>query len=226
MKFNKTVLTWPTIIGLSLPLIGMPLWNIISRQYLRSMDRFTRATIGSFVTVGLAIGVVAVVAWWEKKPLTEMGLHRQTPRKIIFALSSSIVIAVGGTFLSLAIIKVFALPMPSLMPEILKIFPVWLSVWIVVSGSIAEEILYRGFVIERIGQLTGSIWIGATITFLWFTLLHLPLGWVYTLSIVAPVSLLITILYAWRRDLFATIIAHFVFNAPLIVLSLLPLLER
>jgi membrane protease YdiL (CAAX protease family) len=204
----------------------MPLWNFITRIFLRSMDRFVRATIGSLVTVGLAIGVIAVVVWWEKKPLSEMGLHRQTPRKIIFALSSSIVIAVGGTLLSLGIIKVFNLPMPTLMPEILSVFPVGLSIWLVVSGSIAEEILYRGFVIERIGQLTGNIWVGALITFIWFTLLHLPLGWVYTLSIVAPVSLMITILYAWRRDLFATIIVHFVFNAPLIVLSLIPLLEK
>ncbi len=225
MKIEKKYLTWPTIVGLSLPMIGMPLWSIISRLFLRSMDRDSRAILGSLITVGLAVGVVAVVTLWEKNPLSAIGLRRQTPRSIIFALSSSIVIAVGGTLLSFAIIKVFSLPMPKTMPEFLRVFPVWLSIWLVVSGSIAEEILYRGFVIERLGQITGNIWFGGLITLLWFNLLHLPLGWVYTISIVFPVSLLITILYIWRRDLFATIVAHFVFNAPLIVLSLLPLLE-
>lgn len=224
IKIDKSACTWSTIVGLSLPMIGMPLWSLISKFFLRSMDRNLRALIGSLVTFGLAFGVIAVVKWWEKKPLSEMGLHRQTRRSIIIALASSIVIAIGGTLLSLAIIKGFSIPMPKTMPEVLSVFPIWLSIWIVVSGSIAEEILYRGFVIERIGQITGSIRLGALITLIWFTLLHLPLGWTYTLTIVFPVSLLITLLYVWRRDLIATIIVHFVFNAPLIVLSLLPLL--
>ncbi|MCP5095860.1 MAG: hypothetical protein GY943_09925, partial [Chloroflexi bacterium] len=158
MKIDKTVLTRPTIVGLSIPLVGIPLWGFISRNFLGSIDHFVRAAIGSLVTVGLAIGVILVVAVWEKKPLSEMGIRRITVRSLNVALASSAVIAVGGTLLSLGLIKLFNLPMPTTMPEILNIFPLWLSIWIVVSGSVAEEILYRGFVIERIGQLTGNIW--------------------------------------------------------------------
>ena len=184
LHLNKTQLTPSTLVGLSIPLIGVPFWGFISRNFLRDMDHFVRALMGSLVTVGLAIGVILVVIVWEKKPWREMGLRRITVRSLNIALASSAVIAVGGTLLSLGIIKLFNLPMPTTMPEILNIFPIWFSIWIVVSGSIAEEILYRGFVIERIGQLTGNIWIGGGITLVWFTLLHLPLGWVYSLTIV------------------------------------------
>ncbi|MFC1878565.1 CPBP family intramembrane glutamic endopeptidase [Chloroflexota bacterium] len=225
MKFDKTLLTAPTLVGLSLPLIGMPVWNLVAGLLLREMDRFARAVLGSSITVGLALGVIAVVLWWEKKPATQLGWRPQTRRTIIFALSASIVIAVGGTLISLLIIKLFSLPMPVSMAENLSVFPVWFSVWLVLSGSIAEEVLYRGFVIERLGQLSGNIWTGALITLVWFNLLHLPLGLVYTLSIVLPTSILITLLYVWRRDLVATIIVHFVFNAPLIVISLIPFLQ-
>jgi membrane protease YdiL (CAAX protease family) len=224
MKIDKTVLTRSTVVGLALPLVGMPVWYLVAGTLLESMERLQRAALGSAITVALALGVIAVVVWWEKKPLTEMGIRRQSRRSIIIALSASIVIAVGGTLLGFGIIKIFALPMPKFMPEILSAFPVWFSIWLVVSGSIAEEVLYRGFVIERLGQLTGSVWVGAGITLLWFTLMHLPLGIVYTASIVLPNSILITLLYIWRRDLVATIIVHFVFNAPLIAWSLIKLI--
>ena len=226
MKFNKTVLSPSTLVGLSFPLLGMPLWNFIAGTWLQSMDRFQRAALGSLITVGLALGVVAVVVWWEKKPLSELGLHRQTRRKIIVALAASIVIAVGGTLISLLILKVFALPAPTLITERIAIFPLWFSVWLVGSSSVAEEVLYRGFVIERLGQTTGNICLGALITLIWFTFLHLPLGVVYTLTIVLPGSILVTALYVWRRDLIATIVVHLVFNAPIIVLSLLPILAN
>ena len=171
IKFDKTVLSQQTIVALSLPLIGMPLWDITSRFFLRSMDRNVRATFGSLVTRGLALGVLAIVVLWEKKPLTECGIRSQSPRSIIIALSSSIMVAIVETLLSLLIIKVFVLPTPTMMFKVLSVFPVCLSIWLVASGSVAVEILYRGFVIERIGKLTGNIWIGAIITLTWFTCL-------------------------------------------------------
>ena len=79
----------------------------------------------------------------------------------------------------------------------------------------------RGFVLERLRQVTGSIWMAGLITMIWFTLLHLPLGLTYTLLIVLPSSIMITLLYIWRRDLIATIIVHLVFNAPIAAASLL-----
>ena len=103
----------------------------------------------------------------------------------------------------------------------IKSFPVWLGLWIFLSSSIAEEFLYRGFVLERLGQVCGNIWIGGLITLIWFTAMHLPLGLVYSLTIVLPATIMITALYIWRRDLVANIIVHLVFNAPIAAAAIL-----
>lgn len=222
MKFDKSQWTLPTVVGLAIPLLVMPLWNVVAGAWLfKVLDRGSAAFIGTLITTGLGFAIFAIVKWWEKKPLTEMGLRPQTPRTVIVALLACIVIPVVGTLMSLLILRVFNLSMPATQAtENIRFFPVWLAVWIVVSSSIAEEFLYRGFPIERLGQLTGHIWWGGLITLVWFTLMHLPLGWTYTLSIVFPTSALVTLLYIWRRDLVANIAVHFVFNAPLIVASL------
>lgn len=222
MQINKRVFTPSTWVGLAIPLIGLPVWNLIAGSFLRPvMERNNITFLSTLITVGMALGVVAVVLWWEKKPLSALGIHRQTPRSIIFALSASIIIAIAGTLISLGLIKALNIPMPELVTEKIKAFPVWLALWIVLSSSIAEEFLYRGFVLERIGQVCGNIWIGGLITLVWFTAMHLPLGWLYTLTIVLPTSILITILYIWRRDLIANIMVHLVFNAPIAAAAIL-----
>jgi membrane protease YdiL (CAAX protease family) len=217
-KPHRLPSTW---IGLALPLLGMPLSYWITANFLQAMERNQRTLLSSLITFGLAAGVVAVVLLWEKQPLSTLGIHSQTPRSIIIALSASIVIAVGGTLISLGLFKLFNQPMPTLNSERITGFPLWLGLWIVISSSIAEEVLYRGFVLERLGQVTGSIWMGGLITLIWFTLLHLPLGLTYTLMIVLPSSIMITLLYIWRRDLITTIIVHLVFNAPIAAASIL-----
>ena len=226
LSINKT-LARSTLVGLALPLLGMPLWNILSSAYLKPvLERNTLSLLGSLITAGMALAIIAIVVWGEKKPLSSMGLHRQTPRSIIIALLASIIISVGGTLISLALIKVSGLAMPTLLTEKIKDFPIWLAIWIVLSSSIAEEILYRGFLIERLGQLTGNIWTGGLITLIWFTAMHLPLGVAYCLAIVLPTSALITALYIWRRDLIATIITHLVMNAPIALAAILFALAR
>ena len=219
---DKSVLTPSTLVGLGLPLIGMPLWSwIASLELLQAMDRNQRTFLGSLVTVGMALGVIAVVLWWEKKPLSALGIRRQTPRTIIFALSASIVISLVATLISLGLIRLLGAPMPTLTTERIKDFPLWLAVWIVVSSSVAEEVLYRGYVLERLGQLTGSIWWGGLITMVWFAALHLPLGLDYTLTIVLPGSIILTLLYIWRRDLITLIITHFIINSPILAAAIL-----
>jgi uncharacterized protein len=222
LQWERTALPASTLVGLALPLIGMPAWNFLAGFVLKGvMERNDISFLGSLVTTGMALGVMAVVLWWEKKPLSALGFRPQTPRTIIIALSASIVIAVGSTLISLLLIQGLKLPMPPLMTDRIQSFPVWLGAWIVISSSVAEEVLFRGFVLERLGQVTGSIWWGALITLAWFTALHLPLGVAYSLTIVLPAALLLTGLYLWRRDLVATIIAHFVMNAPILAAVIL-----
>jgi membrane protease YdiL (CAAX protease family) len=88
--------------------------------------------------------------------------------------------------------------------------PVWYLVLAVVVGGVAEEILYRGYAIERIATLTGSLWLAGTIPVVVFAAAHVPM-WGLGPALSTLVSgAIFTVFYLWQRDLAACIVAHVV----------------
>ncbi len=91
--------------------------------------------------------------------------------------------------------------------------PLGLETGAVVVGGSVEELLYRGYALERIARLTGSTWTAAVVTVLAFGAAHVPFwGGVFSLSTVLAGTIL-TLFYVWRRDLWSTIVAHVVTDA-------------
>jgi uncharacterized protein len=66
-------------------------------------------------------------------------------------------------------------------------------------------VLYRGYALERLTTIWRSKWAAAAVTVALFILAHLPvIGFAFLLP-VAVVSVLVTLLYLWKRDL---MVAH------------------
>ncbi len=101
----------------------------------------------------------------------------------------------------------------------------WPIGWrIVVAGAagIVEEILYRGYAIERLTLLTKRRGLAALIALAAFALAHVPFwGWA---GIAVPLlgGAFFTLLYLWRRDLITCIVAHSTID--LIGVAILPAL--
>jgi membrane protease YdiL (CAAX protease family) len=71
-----------------------------------------------------------------------------------------------------------------------------------------EELLYRAYAIERITDLTGSRWLAAAISIFAFTMAHVPM-WGFGPALTTAVSGgVLTLVYLWRPDVTALIIAH------------------
>lgn len=84
---------------------------------------------------------------------------------------------------------------------------------ILVRAAVTEEILFRGYGIERLTALTGSRTVGIVLPGLIFAVCHASAwGAPYVLAVL-PVTAVLTLLYVWRRDLAANIIAHFLVDA-------------
>ncbi|WP_165390217.1 CPBP family intramembrane glutamic endopeptidase [Thalassococcus sp. S3] len=86
--------------------------------------------------------------------------------------------------------------------------PVWyllLTILIVAGG---EEWLYRCYAIERLTDLTGSIWLAGMISLAVFVVVHYPLwGLGPTLTVILSGAIL-TVAYILTRDIHALVIAH------------------
>jgi len=87
-------------------------------------------------------------------------------------------------------------------------YPLWFRVLAVLTAGVVEEILFRGYAVTRLAQLTGSLLWAAIISGLVFAALHLPV-WGAGPSLGFFIGgLATTAFFVWRRDLVAMIIAH------------------
>jgi membrane protease YdiL (CAAX protease family) len=78
-----------------------------------------------------------------------------------------------------------------------------------VAAGAVEEILYRGYAIEKLAAMTGHRWVGAVIATIVFALVHIPTwGWAFALTADLLAGAVLAIAYLWRRDLVANILAH------------------
>lgn len=91
----------------------------------------------------------------------------------------------------------------------------------VLRAGISEEVMYRGYAIERLQVLTGSKWIAAGISLVLFAAFHFRQGWAGVL-IALVLGAVLTAFYLWKRDLVANIVAHFTVDfVPNVLLPLL-----
>jgi len=91
----------------------------------------------------------------------------------------------------------------------LAALPSALRVFVALGAGAVEELLYRGFAIERLSRLTGRPWLAGAVAATLFGLAHVPSwGLGFALSADLPLGIYMTAFYLWRRDLIANMIAH------------------
>lgn len=87
--------------------------------------------------------------------------------------------------------------------------PIALRAAMVFTAGICEETLFRGYSIERLKLLTGSIWLGGLIATVLFALAHTPrYGFSTGLLGVAAIGAALALLYIWRRNIWPCVALH------------------
>jgi len=161
---------------------------------------------------GLVAAVLLYVLLIEHRPLASIGLRRPGGRDIFAALATGVLMI---AVLALMYLVVF----PALhwdetqQLQTLTAVPFWLRFMAVVRAAVSEEILFRGYALERVQELTGSRGAAGIFTWAIFTLEHLGYwGW-HHLLVAGAAGALLTLLYLWRRNLWANMLAHFMVDA-------------
>lgn len=194
-----------TYLGLIIALFGIPAMTTLHRMLAPDPT----ATPG-IVARELAILAITGLLLWivikgEKLPLTSIGLR--TDR-----LGRSLVRSVGLAAVCLAA-AVGCLAIYSAMgihygegQSISRILPV--TTLAVVRAGISEEVLYRGYAIERLQTLTGSKWIAVAISLPLFAAFHFRQG-LAGVVLAFVLGAILTAFYLWKRDLLANMVGHF-----------------
>jgi membrane protease YdiL (CAAX protease family) len=207
-----------TVTGLAISLLGIP--AVVTAQRMLSPDP---AASGGIVIRELAILAVTAFVLWivvsrERLPLSSIGLRfDRAGRSAGWGLGLAVV-----AFAILAVCLVGFSAFGIHYGEgagISRALPVTLLA--VTRAGISEEVLYRGFALERLQSLTGSKWIAAGVTLVLFAAFHFRQG-MAGVFLAFVLGGLFTLLYLWKRDLLATITGHFLVDfVPNVLLPLL-----
>jgi len=117
-----------------------------------------------------------LLAYWiprvEKKSLESVGFGKFKWRHLwvgllVFFLAT-VALIVSGILLEANGLE----PIRSLQP-VLKTYSSFTLFGLFLTGTILEEIFYRGYLIERLGALLGRRWLAGIISWVAFTLVHL-----------------------------------------------------
>lgn len=166
----------------------------------------------------LILSVVFYVREVELRPLSSIGFRKVSFWDVLIGLVAGLVILAGiaGTYYGL--LPALHLSESQQVSQLMTT-PFWWRLISVIRAAIGEEILFRGFAIERGRELFGSLRIASTFSCVVFTLEHVSTwGWSHVL-IAGFGGLLLTLLYVWRKNLWINIIAHFIVDGASVLLS-------
>lgn len=91
---------------------------------------------------------------------------------------------------------------------------------IIVTAAITEEILFRGYPIERIKELTGRAWVALVISFVVFLIPHITFFGFEWLLYHGIGTVMLYVLYVWRKNLYACMVLHILGNLPILLPAL------
>jgi uncharacterized protein len=192
------------IIGLIL-VFGLPELGLAKLLFA---DTPVGARLGrEVVWVGFGVLVLLWVTRIERLPLASIGLVRPTRSTIVWGLAAAILLLVTMMLSFALIIPAMGLKQNMAATASVVQVPIWLLILTPFVAGISEEILYRGYAIERLTFLTGKPWFAGLLAGAAFMLLHLDWG-PAQLVVVGFGTVIFVGLYLWRRDLPCVMIAH------------------
>lgn len=160
-----------------------------------------------WVAVALLLLYVILV---ERRPLSSIGLQKIRPWDIPIAIASGILMVVAIAFIYGVAFRVLHLQMNTGAMNKLLATPFWYRFMLVTRAAVTEEVLFRGYPIERLEELIGSRLAAGTISWTAFTIAHLS-GWGWPqLLIAGSGGIILTVVYLWRRNLPANMVAHWI----------------
>jgi membrane protease YdiL (CAAX protease family) len=147
--------------------------------------------------------------------LDSIGFRRPTWRGAAIAVLAAVLVTAFMVVQFAIVIPLLHLSPDAALARQQAIFrtPYWFRVLLVSRAAFVEEVLFRGYVIEKVRQLSGSTALAILVSIAAFSYGHLH-GWGSVQLIpVAAGGTVFALLYVWRRDLTSNILAHFLADA-------------
>jgi membrane protease YdiL (CAAX protease family) len=168
--------------------------------------------VGNGAFWGVAALVLVIVRFWERRSLASIGLAKPTWKAILLGAAAVVALAIFSVATG-AVLTALGFPLGDEQQiRTLAASSIWLQIFVVLSAGATEEILFRGYAIERVLEMTRSRGLGLILPVLAFGTIHIPLWGVAHAIIVGVAGLGFALIYLWGRNLWINITAHVLFD--------------
>jgi membrane protease YdiL (CAAX protease family) len=169
----------------------------------------------------ITVTLIVIVRWWEKNTWSSIGIS-------CFSLAD-LFLGVGAFFVWIC----FLSPLDWITGTVLLaragvqasrgggfdgLFWFLASIG---SGVLFEELAHRAYLVERVIEFTGARSVAGAASFCFSLALHIPSRSLKQTIEVAPLLLILTVLYVWRRNMVPGLIVHFLVNIVPLLAALL-----
>jgi CAAX protease family protein len=178
-------------------------------------DVFLRPpTTGTYVGIATAVEwlvAIALLAVWvpgvEGKGLSSIGIGKFKWRHIWWGTLAFVVATIVDVLIS-QMLSFFGLASIQTLQPTLKAFGYPVLVSLFLTGTLVEEVFYRGYLIERIRLLTGRLDVAAVASWLLFLAVHLRFFGLGPTLNVSGLAAALVLLYVKERNLWPCIVCH------------------
>jgi membrane protease YdiL (CAAX protease family) len=163
-----------------------------------------------FVQVAL---LIVIVLFWERRPLASFGVRPPRLIDLRWGLVAFVIIRAGDVFFW----SPAALP-PIVAERAQAQLASWpsqsepLKIVLAALASLFEESYFRGYMIERMEETTGSMAIGVILGTAIDSYLHLAYWDTSLIPYFAFSEISLALVYLWRRSVVPCVIAHFLMD--------------
>lgn len=197
------------VIGLLIAL-GLPFCHLgnLGKSYSGLGPRLGGEVLWWLLFVVILVYVVRV----EREPLASIGYRAPGWANIGLGVAFAVAAIIGIGVITTLVLPALHLAVKA---QITSIFqePFWFRVMLVTRAAFVEETAFRGYGFERLTELSGSKWLAAVVTCGLFMLAHYAGGGLGQVLVALWGGVVLTVLYVWRRNIWAAILCHWLTDA-------------
>jgi membrane protease YdiL (CAAX protease family) len=163
------------------------------------------ALVGEWVT--LSFLVFLWISKVEKKSMASIGFGKFKRRHLVWGVLVYLLVLVASSFGGF-VLQYVGLPSLRSLQPLIKGYGCATLFGLFLTGTFLEEVLYRGYLIERMTVLTKHRWVAAFVSWLLFTLVHLKFFGLGPTIDTSVISAALVLLYLKEKSIWPCIVVH------------------